>query len=1193
MRDLEKGPTLRSIHFVAADHYDDAMSSSNASDPRIRDFITRWQASGAAERANYQLFLTELCDVLGVPNPEPTRPKVEDNAYVFERDVTFQNLDGTTSTGRIDLYKRGCFVLEAKQGSQQPTESEVQDAELLVAPKKQKRGTAVRGTRGWDDAMFKARGQAEQYARALPSDEGWPPFLIVVDVGHTIELFADFTRSGKTYLPFPDPGSFRIRLEKLADEAPQARLKAVWTDPLSLDPSRRSAKVTRELAERLARLAKSLEGAKDEHGKPLLPARVAQFLMRCLFTMFAEDVDLLPRGSFTELLKSLRSDIATIPQMLRSLWESMNTGGFSPILRTKLRWFNGGLFEDCEALPLREAQLDLLIEASQANWREVEPAIFGTLLERALDPIERHKLGAHYTPRAYVERLVLPTIVEPLREEWDAVRAAAVTLAKRGEKEEAIQTVRDFHIQLCETNILDPACGSGNFLYVAMEHLKRLEGEVLTTLRDFGFQQIELRTVNPEHFHGIEVNPRAAAIADLVLWIGYLQWHLRTRDLSQIREPIIQKYRNIECRDAVLAWDSVEEVRDEQGRTVTRWEGRTTKRHPVTGEQVPDDTARVPVLKYVNPRKAEWPHADYIIGNPPFVGGWKLRTDLGDGYVDALWTVFGNKLPNKADYVMYWWFNAARLVATSKANRFGFITTNSITMEFNRRIVREFIGSDGPITLCFAVPDHPWVDAADGADVRISITVAEKRTQTNHGTLATIVPIDPSKHAARGDEFITRRGVIQANLTLGIDLDDTVELSSNQSLSYAGVKLHGSGFIVDPTERTCLVKSQEQQVFIRPYLNGRDFMQNSRSHFVIDLFGLTVDEARMRCPQILERVITHVKPERDENRDSRIRAEWWIHGRPRAEMREAVRGLSRFIATPETSKHRVFAFLDAVVLPDNKLITVCSDDAFLLGVLSSRVHYVWATAMGGRLGVGNDPVYQNLRCFNRFAFPVGSDSTNSRIRELGEQLDAHRKRQQAAYPGLTMTGMYNVLQKLRAGDPLSAKEQAIHEQGLVSVLQQLHDELDAAVFDAYGWNHDLTDEHILERLVSLNAERATEERQGLIRWLRPEFQNSAAAKQQTLVLPELDEEESETTTTQRAIKTIKRASAAKIPWPKALPGQIQEVRQLLLAAAQPVSAAELARLFMRGSADRIEEVLQSLVITGNARQLRGGRYVSA
>ena len=192
------------------------MTEPTASASDVADFIARWQASGAAERANYQLFLSELCVLFDLPQPEPTKPRVEENAYVFERDVTFQNYDGTSSIGRIDLYKRGCFVLEAKQGSEQQTAEAEEDAELVPA-KKQKRGTAVRGTKGWDDAMFKARGQAEQYARALPTEEGWPPFLIVVDVGHTIELFADFTRAGKTYLPFPDPGTYRIKLDQIAD----------------------------------------------------------------------------------------------------------------------------------------------------------------------------------------------------------------------------------------------------------------------------------------------------------------------------------------------------------------------------------------------------------------------------------------------------------------------------------------------------------------------------------------------------------------------------------------------------------------------------------------------------------------------------------------------------------------------------------------------------------------------------------------------------------------------------------------------------------------------------------------------------------------------------------------------------------------------------------------------------------------
>ena len=294
--------------------------------------------------------------------------------------------------------------------------------------------------------------------------------------------------------------------------------------------------------------------------------------------MFAEDVELIPLGSFTALLNSLRGEVHNGSDMVRGLWESMDKGTFSLTLRQKLRRFNGGLFEDCEALPLTEDQLALLIEASKANWRDVEPAIFGTLLERALDPVERHKLGAHYTPRAYVERLVMPTIIEPLREEWIDVRAAALSLATRGESSEAIEWVRDFHRKQCETRVLDPACGSGNFLYVALEHMKRLEGEVLNTLRDFGYRQTELITVDPHQFLGFEVNPRAAAIADLVLWIGYLQWHLRTRGLSQINEPIIRKFHNIECRDAVLAWSSIQPVVDEHLQPEACWDGRT-KQH--------------------------------------------------------------------------------------------------------------------------------------------------------------------------------------------------------------------------------------------------------------------------------------------------------------------------------------------------------------------------------------------------------------------------------------------------------------------------------------------------------------------------------------------------------------------------------------------------------------------------------------
>ena len=362
------------------------------------------------------------------------------------------------------------------------------------------------------------------------------------------------------------------------------------------------------------------------------------------------------------------------------------------VLRVPVPHFNGGLFEDAKALPLTSDQLQLLIEAARADWRDVEPAIFGTLLVRALDPVERHKMGAHFTPRAYVERLVLPTVIEPLRAEWESAMAAALLLAEGGKRAEALAEVRAFQRRLASVRILDPACGSGNFLYVTLEHLKRLEGEVLEVLRKLGQEQalleLEGEIVRPEQFHGIEVNPWAAAIAELVLWIGYLQWHLRTRgDLHGLPEPILRNLHNIECRDAVLAWDAVEPLLDVDGRPVTRWDGRTTKTHPVTGEQVPDETARVPAYRYINPRPAAWPEADFIVGNPPFIGNKRMRAVLGDGYVEALRKTHPD-VPATSDYVMYWWNHAAKLIKSQRAHRFGLVTTNSISQSFNRQVRR-------------------------------------------------------------------------------------------------------------------------------------------------------------------------------------------------------------------------------------------------------------------------------------------------------------------------------------------------------------------------------------------------------------------------------------------------------------------------------------------------------------------------
>ena len=1166
------------------------------------DFISRWQRSGGAELANSQSFLKELCQLLGVPEPEPTQADESKNTYVFEKAVNLNNGDGTSSTGRVDLYRRKTFVLESKQGAERRANELAEALATVTKQKRHRRGTAQRGSAQWAQAMRAAFQQAKRYAEALPE---WPPFLIVCDVGYCFDVYADFSCSGKNYELFPDPRSSRIPLQDLTQPEIQEFLKTIWLDPHSLDPSRKSARVTRELADRLARLAKSLEGSAAVKATQTTDEahqrahHVAQFLMRCLFTMFAEDVDLIPRGSFVGLLESLRETPEDFVPMVESLWQVMDKGGFSPILRKKIAQFNGGLFADSSALPLNQDQLELLLEAAKANWAEVEPAIFGTLLERALDPVERHKLGAHYTPRAYVERLVIPTIMEPLREEWDDVYATATALYNADKIAEAQRSVRDFHEKLCHIRILDPACGSGNFLYVALELMKKLEGEVTKAMADFGDRQQILTTIDPHQFLGIEVNPRAAAIADLVLWIGYLQWHIKARGKETIAEPIIRKFDNIENRDAVLAWDSIEPVFDADGNPVTRWDGRTTKRHPVTGEQIPDETARTQELRYVNPRKATWPTADYVVGNPPFIGTARMRDALGDGYTKTLRSTYP-EIPESCDFVMYWWHKSSDLVRTARLLRFGFIATNSLRQTFNRRVLDQHINGSPALSLLYAIPDHPWVDNTDGAAVRISMTVGA--LEYKYGTLLKVakeVEVDESEVQVL---LTTWHGEIQSDLTIGAAVSSTTPLMSNATLSNRGVQLIGGGFICSEQEGEALGRFRIPGLMnlIRPYRNGRDLMQTSRNVFAIDLFGLSELQIRTQFPQIFQWVFNRVKPERDQNNRASYRDNWWIFGEPRKVLRGTLVGLRRYIATVETAKHRIFTFLSEEILPDNMLVVIALQQGDALAILSSRIHVVWALAAGGTLE--DRPRYNKTLCFETFPFPVLTDGSRSQIDRLGEQLDAHRKRQQDLHPDLTMTGMYNVLEKLRSGEELPAREKQIHEKGLVSVLKQIHDELDAAVFDAYGWPHDLTDEEILERLVALNHERAEEEKNGLIRWLRPEFQNPASGKQpvQTELELEADDEDtdddSETTTTKggksksKGKAKPKEKAPAKVAWPRKLREQITIVRQTLQDHKGPTSSEAIAKRFKSVKAHDVEELLDTLASIGQARQLPDGRY---
>jgi hypothetical protein len=823
--------------------------------------------------------------------------------------------------------------------------------------------------------------------------------------------------------------------------------------------------------------------------------------------------------------------------------------------------------------------------------------------------------------------------------------------------------------------VLDPACGSGNFLYVTLEHLKRLEGEVMNQLEALGQTQdrlgLEGETVTLQQLRGIELNARAAALAELVLWIGWLQWHVRTRGLASVAEPVVHDYGNIENRDAVLAYDSAELATDDRGKVITRWDGTTFRKHPVTGEDVPDEAAQVPQWRYVNPRPADWPAADFIVGNPPFIGDKRLRLALGDGYVDALRDTIA-EVPDSAEFVMYWWHHAACLVRAGAARRFGFITTNSLRQTFNRRVVQaaldgaaNTLGAGGaaglmlpnaqksassatgpelqPLALVYAIPDHPWVDGAGNADVRIAMTVGAAGAQ--EGRLLTVQDESEGENGEVLVSLAEAKGLLHADLRVGANVAAARALAAPAGISGNGVMLAGSGFIVSREEAAALglgiVPGLERH--IREYRNGRDLMAAPRDALVIDLFGLSADEVRQRFPAVFQWITERVKPDRDQNNRARIRDFWWLFGEPRRLLRAALDGLPRYIATVETSKHRCFQFLDASVMPDHMLIAIASADALHLGVLSSQVHVEWALAAGGRLGVGNDPRYNKSRCFEPFPFPHDdtglTPELTERIRHLAEQLDAHRKARQAAFDTVTLTGLYNVLDKLRRGEALSPKEKVLHEQGLVSVLRSLHDELDTAVLAAYGWSdlgpvpwadeaaRAVWTEAVLERLVALNARRAAEEAAGTIRWLRPDFQDPARRAEREAAAAQAARTPADELLNQERLSTIPRweqpdlgmkmadneappasqvpevpaedatdhsgapapATAAQ-PWPATLPEQVRAVAQLLAASPAPLPLSAIEAGFKgKGPWKKgLPRILDTLEALGRARREGAG-----
>jgi hypothetical protein len=1140
----------------------------------IAAFIEKyWGKPGGAERATYQMFLTELAQMLGAPTPDPgTGGELGD--YQFEGPVKSEAVFLSKHNKRIDLYKRNCFILEAKQsqlkeGEVLPPEQEVEPLEAVTDLFGNVVGHhTAKGKRPpkYDRLMADARVQAQRYALALPNEHKTPPFLIVADIGRSFELYFDWAGNGRGYSFFPDSQNYRITLDQLEDENVRNLLRSIWLDPTSVDPRLKAAEVTRDIAVRLSRVAAALEN-NQRQAKPgaadfeltMGIEETSLFLMRVLFCMFAEDVELLGKGSFTLFLEESRGKSDMWWQSgLRQLWQAMNNADEHNRFWTHgdalVRHFNGNLFSSAKVFDLPQEFKGELFEAAKRDWRAVEPAIFGTLLEQVLTTAQRAQLGAHYTPRPYVQRLVSATFGDLLNEEWETVEEAVrniISPSPSGEGEgvgtvhseptskaretdgphpnpspegEGLKHIHAFHARLCNLRILDPACGTGNFLYVSMEELLRLEGKAIALAESLGHPIAP--AIHPNQFLGLELNPRAAVIAELVLWIGWLRHRLANHPTA-IGDPVLPTLTNINGGthggfDAVL-------------------------RRTATGEP---DTA--------NPLVPDWPKADFIVGNPPFIGGKDIRAKLGGEYAEALWKA-NPRVPKSADFVMQWWDHAAWLLTRpdTKLRRFGFVTTNSITQTFSRRVIEGYLnknpsplageggapsgaegeGAGAPAThenlapapqtnnaaqtrrdpspdpsghplpqgerglsLILAIPDHPWTKATpDAAAVRIAMTVAE--AGAHDGTLLEIVREEGLETDDPNLVTSEASGAINADLTVGADVVSVTPLKANMGVSFRGVTLIGKGFVVSPKTAKALGLGTREglNLHIRPYLNGRDLIQKSRDVLVIDFFGLTEKEVRVRFPEAYQFLIDNVKTAiwnkkkeiwegRDVNNRESYKRNWWIFGEPRGEQRPALVGLDRYIATTQTSIHRIFQFVDISYLPDQQIIAIGSDSAALLGFLSSNLHSEWVLRAGGWLGIGNDNRYNNTKVFDPFPFPDATPEQRATIAELAEELDATRKAALAEVPGLTMTEIYNLRAKLQSGEKLSPTDEDRARAARAGIVHRLHEQIDAAVADAYGWRADLSPSEIVTRLVALNAERAKEEAEGKIRWLRPDYQ---------------------------------------------------------------------------------------------------------
>lgn len=962
------------------------------------EFLRKWAPGAAAdalnERAGAQAHFIDLCRVLGVPEPgDPER-------YCFERGLTKTGSASGRRDGFADVWLRGHFAWEYKAPG------------VKLEP---------------------ALKQLMMYALPLEN----PPLLVVSD-RRVLEIHTHFTGTPSE--------CHRVDLAQIVRPEVQQLLRRLWTEPDAFRPRRTTREITEAAARTFAGTAERLRAA------GVAPQQVSHFLTQCVFCFFAEDTALLPERLFERLLRAPVPAPALQAQLQR-LFETMRSGGLFGV--DAVPWFNGGLFAAVQVPPLAEPDLAALREASTLDWSAIDPSIFGTLFERGLDPAQRAQLGAHYTDPATIMRLVEPVVQRPLRAEWAGVRAAVEKplgkSRKHGDKawRDAQAAFVGFLERLKAYRVLDPACGSGNFLYLALKSLKDLEHQVNLEAEALGLER-QHDVTGPHNVLGIELNEYAAELARVTVWIGELQWRIQ-RGYGFRTQPVLEPLDHIECRDAVLAEDG---------------------------------------------SPAAWPVADAVVGNPPFVGDKKMRSELGDAYTERLRAAYAGRVPGGADLVCYWFEQARAMIEAGTLQRAGLVATNSIRQAANRKVLERLLET---VPIFDAWPDEPWVN--NGAAVRVSL-VAFGRSSQELRLMGKQVP-----------------GAIRSDLTSGPD-DGSAHrpspLSENNAACYFGYALAGPFVVEGAVARRWLAlpnpNGESNASVLAPIWNGADVTRRSADRWVVD-FGS--DRAELESA-LFEAPFAHVsevvRPVRVGNREAVRAAAWWRFGRPRPELRAARGQLSRVVVTSETAKHRFFVWMPEGVAPEHKLVVVPRADEVTLGVLSSGMHVSWALRFGSTLE--DRPVYTTSACFLPFPFPAGltpAHTAHQRTQTLPDgavipadlpadiRLHAEAIARAAArlvalrdrwlnppewterVPEVVPLGMDHSPYP----DRIVAKpghEKDLAKRTLTNLYNQrpawladAHAALDAAVAAAYGWadwTPAMPDDEILRRLLALNRARA-------------------------------------------------------------------------------------------------------------------------